>query len=380
MRGEERAEPAAGGLGGRKRLTPVRSSGSKVFPTHGIHSPAMRRTTASHGAQKVVVNRRPRRGPDGHGSERRRSETAARSPGLPGHGCGGDRAAQPGDRARRWRSGARRSMGSDEVWPRHSMLRPRLPIIQPMAGKAPEAEAEGGLRPGGRRTARGVPGGHAAGAPGAGRPPGPHRGHLGGRHQRRGGGSRARHRVHRPPQSIWQNLDRGRVQRLVPGRGIHPGPDPDAPARERPLRRLLARTIPVASIEDLAVRFECVAASIERAAEHWFTKGPVVPAVLASAAVPGLLPPVEIGGEHFIDGGIVNSIPIGRAVHLGATEIYILHVGRLDRPPASPQRLAGRAGGLRDRPSASLRLRHGGPARGVTAHVLPTGEPKPPLR
>ena len=40
----------------------------------------------------------------------------------------------------------------------------------------------------------------------------------------------------------------------------------------------------------------------------------MVDAVLASAAVPGLLPPVEIGGEHFIDGGIVNCIPVDRAV------------------------------------------------------------------
>ena len=42
---------------------------------------------------------------------------------------------------------------------------------------------------------------------------------------------------------------------------------------------------------------------IERAAEHWFTSGPIVPAILASAAVPGLLPPAEIDGEHFLDGG-----------------------------------------------------------------------------
>ena len=55
------------------------------------------------------------------------------------------------------------------------------------------------------------------------------------------------------------------------------------------------------------MRFQCVAASIERAAEHWFSDGPIVDAVLASAAVPGILPPVEIGGEHYIDGGIVNS-------------------------------------------------------------------------
>ena len=67
------------------------------------------------------------------------------------------------------------------------------------------------------------------------------------------------------------------------------------------------------------MRLEVCAASIERAAEHWFTEGPLVPAILASAAVPGLLPPAEVDGEHFLDGGLVNSIPVGRAVELGAT-------------------------------------------------------------
>ena len=80
------------------------------------------------------------------------------------------------------------------------------------------------------------------------------------------------------------------------------------------------------------------AASIERAAEHWFDSGPVVDAVMASAAVPGLLPPARVGEEHFLDGGIVNSIPVGRAVQLGATRIFVLQVGRIDRPLSVPRR------------------------------------------
>ncbi len=103
------------------------------------------------------------------------------------------------------------------------------------------------------------------------------------------------------------------------------------------LRALLSDALPVSLIEDLALPFQCVAASIERACEHWFAEGPVVDAVLASASVPGILPPVEIGGEHFVDGGIVNSIPVSRAVELGAQRIYVLHVGRLERPLEPPR-------------------------------------------
>ncbi|MFZ2502354.1 MAG: patatin-like phospholipase family protein [Nocardioides sp.] len=89
-------------------------------------------------------------------------------------------------------------------------------------------------------------------------------------------------------------------------------------------------------LEELPVRFNVCAASIERAAEHWFETGPLVDAVLASAAVPGLLPPAKVGEEHFLDGGIVNSIPLGRAVRLGARRVFVLQVGRIDRPLAKP--------------------------------------------
>ena len=74
----------------------------------------------------------------------------------------------------------------------------------------------------------------------------------------------------------------------------------------------------VLAIVGLPVQFQCVAASIERAAEHWFVEGPVVDAVLASCAVPGVLPPVRIGDETYLDGGLVNSIPVERALRLGA--------------------------------------------------------------
>lgn len=145
------------------------------------------------------------------------------------------------------------------------------------------------------------------------------------------------------------------------------------------LRAVLTEALGIPLIEHLPVRFQCVAASIEAAAEHWFTSGSLVDAVLASAAVPGLLPPVEIGGEHFIDGGIVNSIPVGRAVALGADRIFVMHVGRVDRPLAPPRwpwevglvafeiarrhRFIGDLAALPDT---------------VEVHVMPTGQLDPP--
>lgn len=105
-----------------------------------------------------------------------------------------------------------------------------------------------------------------------------------------------------------------------------------------PLRQRLEDEFGDVLIEDLPVRFQACAAHIERAAEHWFDSGPLVDAVVASAAVPGLLPPAKVGGEHYLDGGIVNSIPVARAVQLGATRLFVLQVGRIDRPLTVPRR------------------------------------------
>jgi NTE family protein len=146
-----------------------------------------------------------------------------------------------------------------------------------------------------------------------------------------------------------------------------------------PLRQMLAGQFGDTRIEDLAVPFQCVAASVERAAEHWFTAGPLVDAVLASAAVPGVLPPVRLGGEHFLDGGLVNSIPVGRAVALGARTVYVLQVGRIERPltaPTRPWEVAMVAFEI------ARRHRFAGEMAALPAdvqvHVLPTGETDAP--
>lgn len=144
------------------------------------------------------------------------------------------------------------------------------------------------------------------------------------------------------------------------------------------LRRMITDLLP-ARFEDLRIPFQCVAASIERAAEHWFDSGPLADAILASAAVPGVLPPVRIDGEHFLDGGIVNSIPISRAVELGAKEIYVLQVGRVESPlspPRTPLQVGLVAFEIARRHRFARDLQSLPP--GVVAHVLPTGEPKRP--
>jgi NTE family protein len=142
------------------------------------------------------------------------------------------------------------------------------------------------------------------------------------------------------------------------------------------LRRLLREQLPVHTFEELTVPFECVAASIERAQEHWFTSGDLVQAVLASCALPGVFPPVAVDGEHFLDGGLVNSVPLERAVRHGADTVWVLHVGRQEEALTVP-RMPWEVGFV----AFEIARRHrfntdlGRVPEGVTVHVLPTGLP-----
>ncbi len=144
---------------------------------------------------------------------------------------------------------------------------------------------------------------------------------------------------------------------------------------DEPLRTLLDAALPVDRFDELEVPFQCVAAAIETAASHWFSSGPLLEAILASAAVPGLLPPVRIGDTHYYDGGLVHSIPIGRAIELGAEEVYVLHVGRIEAPlhaPRSPWEVGLVAFEIARRHRFVEELR--AVPDEVAIHVLPTGD------
>ena len=142
-----------------------------------------------------------------------------------------------------------------------------------------------------------------------------------------------------------------------------------------PLKRLVEGSLSARSFADLEVEFQCVAASVERAAGHWFCSGPLVDAVLASCAVPGLLPPVRVGDEHYLDGGLVDSVPVARAVALGATTVYVLQVGRVQEPltvPRWPWQVATTAFEVVRRHAFSEAM--ASLPDEVDVHVLPTGE------
>ena len=104
------------------------------------------------------------------------------------------------------------------------------------------------------------------------------------------------------------------------------------------IRRLIETTIRERRFEEFALPLHVVATALHTGHPAWFHQGAVVEPILASAALPAILPPVEIDGEPYIDGAVVDNVPISRAVELGVDRVVVLHVGNFARPRANPQR------------------------------------------
>ena len=142
------------------------------------------------------------------------------------------------------------------------------------------------------------------------------------------------------------------------------------------LRRTIESVLVAERFEDLLVPFQCVATDLDAATEVWFSSGRLLEPILASSALPSVYPPVEIDGARYIDGAVVNDIPVSRAVELGARRLYVLHVGSFDRPVPSPRRpldIAVQAYWIARRHRFNRDLST--LPKGVEAIVLPPGDP-----
>jgi NTE family protein len=144
------------------------------------------------------------------------------------------------------------------------------------------------------------------------------------------------------------------------------------------IRRLIENTINERKFEEFALPLHVVATSLHSGRPHWFDKGPVVEPILASAALPAILPPVEINGEQFIDGAVVDNVPISRALDLDVDRVVVLHVGNFERPRPIPQRpldvlLQAFSIARNERFARECEMRHDG----VEMVVLPGVDPGP---
>jgi NTE family protein len=90
------------------------------------------------------------------------------------------------------------------------------------------------------------------------------------------------------------------------------------------IRRIVIGGLGHVMFEDAHIPLAVVGADLETGDERIFTSGAVLPALLASTALPGVYPPVVIDGHQYIDGGVANNVPVAPALAMGASTVYVL--------------------------------------------------------
>jgi NTE family protein len=92
------------------------------------------------------------------------------------------------------------------------------------------------------------------------------------------------------------------------------------------LQRLLDQDLMDRRVETLPIRYCTIATELVSGHEIWLTRGPLVQAMRASYALPGVFDPVMIGGRWLMDGALVNPIPITAARALGADIVICVNL------------------------------------------------------
>jgi NTE family protein len=142
---------------------------------------------------------------------------------------------------------------------------------------------------------------------------------------------------------LWRNLSRSHVMPMRIVDLLRMAVRGEYMVDSAALRRLLERQLPYRRLEQATVPMHVVATDMLLGTEVVLSSGPVIDAVLASTAIPGVFPPVRIDGRELIDGGVANNTPISTAIALGATRVVVLPTGFACALKTLPKSAIGRA-------------------------------------
>lgn len=99
---------------------------------------------------------------------------------------------------------------------------------------------------------------------------------------------------------------------------------------------LVGREIGDRDIEDLAIPYAAMALDVDTGLAVRLTAGPLVSAMLASSAIPGIFPPVTRGSRTFYDGGLVTNVPVLEALDMGAASLIVCDCAFPDQTLPAP--------------------------------------------
>lgn len=88
--------------------------------------------------------------------------------------------------------------------------------------------------------------------------------------------------------------------------------------------------VPDINIEDLNIPYRAIAADLFTGEEVVFDKGPLFDAIRASISIPSLFRPVKYGYRTLVDGGIVNTMPIDKAIRVEEDILVAFDVNDID--------------------------------------------------
>lgn len=126
-------------------------------------------------------------------------------------------------------------------------------------------------------------------------------------------------------QRLWGSLAREHV--FGRGRGIlHAVRGHDHLYESQALRALVANWVPVGDLSQTAVPCHVVTTDLEAGRPRWWTEGPTVEVLTASACLPGLFPPVSLEGRLHVDGGVTVPVPVEHGMETGAQRVWVLDV------------------------------------------------------
>jgi NTE family protein len=126
------------------------------------------------------------------------------------------------------------------------------------------------------------------------------------------------------------------------------------------VRDIFRRGDTPATFEELVIPLRVVAADLDTGEEVVFAHGPLQPALLASAALPGIYPPIRHDGRTLVDGAVVDTVPLWHALSGPVDRIYVMNVAGdlLVRPLRSPIDVAVRAFAISRKQRYELELRN----------------------
>jgi NTE family protein len=76
------------------------------------------------------------------------------------------------------------------------------------------------------------------------------------------------------------------------------------------IKELLQKNIPVDDFSSLTIPLTVTATDIRKGRAYYFSEGALIPAILASCSIPGIFSPVSFNGNLYVDGGLVDNLPV----------------------------------------------------------------------